>query len=545
MGTIAKRVESCLGAFDSLLKALATSDGDSARGLSGPTANDRLARFKLWAGNIGAHRSGRSSLDYRLRDASHLHNQTIRLLEQLIKLLEDATSICIGETIPWDQEPQDSSELQFSDSDDEFPLDLGDQTELSQISSGITEMLDCLFRLSVSIRNPAPHDRFKRTTRVNLSHYEYFDISHVREAIPTIPDAYAERLGRAITRRREYFAYRESHHRRLAHGLEGADPDDDAAAAESTIASSIPNHLRLKGAGWAGQTVIDEDKMSETAGTETTVDSMFAAGERGKIPPLPRDAHERPFVCPFCRDMISATTTRAWTNHVLADLRPYTCLSPDCPTPLEDYQSRRKWIQHVLHNHWKSWKCALGCGEVFDSADTARDHIISHKPQDSEVPMLVNAGETRMPAHTASHCPLCRQQVASLKEYARHVGRHQKELSLFALPRLDTDADAEDATAGTVTDQETSTGGESNWVTEMEGQQASQNGSDGSQEQHPTFRPLNSWESTGFGSLSRTDSLPPLQPIVTDLEGSTQEFMENESPDLKREFQYYLPSVFP
>lgn len=321
MATIADRVSSCLGAFESLLNALATDD-DPARGISSLTVNDHRARFKLWAGNIGAHRTGRSSLDYRLRDASHLHGQTIRLLERLIKLVDDATLICVGETTPWDQEPPDSSELQFSDSDNEFALELDDQTELSQISSNVSEMLDCLFRLSVSIRNPAPHDRFKRTARVNLSHYENFDIAHVREAVPSIPPEYAERLGKAITRRREYFAYRESHHRKLAQGIDGANPDDDTAAAESTVASSIPNHLRLTGTEPTEQIVIDEDKMSETAGTETTVDSMFAAGERGRIPPLPLDAHERPFVCPFCKDMISATTTRAWAYVSLPTCRP-------------------------------------------------------------------------------------------------------------------------------------------------------------------------------------------------------------------------------
>jgi hypothetical protein len=32
---------------------------------------DELGRLRVWAANIGAHQSGQSSLDYRLRDASH------------------------------------------------------------------------------------------------------------------------------------------------------------------------------------------------------------------------------------------------------------------------------------------------------------------------------------------------------------------------------------------------------------------------------------------------------------------------------------------
>lgn len=51
--------------------------------------------------------------------------------------------------------------------------------------------------------------------------------------------------------------------------------------------------------------------------------------------------------------------------------------------------------------------------------------------------MLVNMSESSKPANAVSFCPLCEEQVSSLREYARHVGRHQKHLALFALPRLD------------------------------------------------------------------------------------------------------------
>jgi len=223
-----------------------------------------------------------------------------------------ATSICSGKTTPWDKEPLNQSDMEFSDSDDDFPLQLGGETELSQILSNVAEVVDCLFRLSVSIRNPAPHDRFKRTNWVEKAHFEQFDIAHVREAIPSVPTAHAERLGKAITRRRQYFSYRQSHHNKLAHGLEGADAGEDAAAA-STVASSIPQHLRTTNSGPRGQAVIDEDNASETGWTETTAGSALEQGKRAKIPPLPKEGYERPFECPFCYTMISATTTRAWT----------------------------------------------------------------------------------------------------------------------------------------------------------------------------------------------------------------------------------------
>ena len=50
---------------------------------------DELGRLRVWAANIGAHQIGQSSLDYRLRDASHIKDQIIRLLERLQRLLVD------------------------------------------------------------------------------------------------------------------------------------------------------------------------------------------------------------------------------------------------------------------------------------------------------------------------------------------------------------------------------------------------------------------------------------------------------------------------
>ena len=42
-----------------------------------------LGRFRMWAGNTGAHRTGQVSLDYRLREASDIHEEISELLEEL------------------------------------------------------------------------------------------------------------------------------------------------------------------------------------------------------------------------------------------------------------------------------------------------------------------------------------------------------------------------------------------------------------------------------------------------------------------------------
>lgn len=50
---------------------------------------DEFGRFKVWSSNIGAHRSGRSSLDHRLRDASHIQKRVVELLGDLGQSLDE------------------------------------------------------------------------------------------------------------------------------------------------------------------------------------------------------------------------------------------------------------------------------------------------------------------------------------------------------------------------------------------------------------------------------------------------------------------------
>ncbi|KAK4182850.1 hypothetical protein QBC35DRAFT_478707 [Podospora australis] len=416
------------------------------------TGNE-FSRFKVWAGNIGAHRSGRSSLDYRLRDASNIRAQVINLLEDLAESLNDGSEIHRGDRTPWDQEPPGSPSPDNSDDDDDLMGAPAGLTELTQISADITEVINCLFRLSVSIQNPAPHDKFKQKNWVDTSFFEQSDIAHVGNMFPTATDQACQRLGKAISRRRQYFKYRELHHHKLARGLEmdlesGNKDDDDAA--QSTVASSIPRHLKSTSGAppiSEGPQVLDEDTFSVSGWTDNTfAASVVGAEERRKIPALPKGAEDHPFECPFCYMMISATNTRAWKKHVLADLRPYICLSPDCSMCNADFQGRHQWMQHVLQNHWKTWSCAH-CTDTLESATEMRRHLVdchSNSVRLEQVDDMVDRNEKSKPLTSASKCPLCHQQLNSAKEYARHVGGHQRDLALFALPRIEGEDDMDE-----------------------------------------------------------------------------------------------------
>lgn len=69
-------------AFIELERALTASPHFAAQ-VRPELVKDEFDRFKIWAGNIAAHRKGRRSLEYRLRDASHLKDETHNLFSAL------------------------------------------------------------------------------------------------------------------------------------------------------------------------------------------------------------------------------------------------------------------------------------------------------------------------------------------------------------------------------------------------------------------------------------------------------------------------------
>lgn len=92
MKKISEEVLDCLQSFQKLKDTVASSgNGNTALDIS-----DELGRFNIWSGNIGAHRSGQSSLEYRLKDASHLRDHVLLLLRSLRDNLQDGKRVCLS-----------------------------------------------------------------------------------------------------------------------------------------------------------------------------------------------------------------------------------------------------------------------------------------------------------------------------------------------------------------------------------------------------------------------------------------------------------------
>ena len=87
--SIASRYDVSARAFARLSSLCAKPDFNFSDQLGPLTVQDEFGRLRVWAGNIGAHRIGRVSLDYRLREASHMCKQVTTLLDELNRTLEE------------------------------------------------------------------------------------------------------------------------------------------------------------------------------------------------------------------------------------------------------------------------------------------------------------------------------------------------------------------------------------------------------------------------------------------------------------------------
>jgi hypothetical protein len=307
-------------------------------------------------------------------------------------------------------------------------------SELSDVLDEVGHTIDCLLRLSITIRNPAPHDHFRSRTGAGLiDFYEPWDVKHAREKFPDAEQGIAERLGKATSRRRQYFKYREEHAKKLAEGLDEVPPEEPDRDKATTIASSIPRHLK---------DIETTDHLAEFDDTESNVSKTSYAPSNAdagllRVPPLPKEYVDGPFQCPFCCMIVSIRTRRDWKKHVFRDLRPYVCLASSCGTPEQLYLRRGDWIDHMKQDHWKAWRCPFACSHLLHSKLDFLTHIKQSHPEGAfarNLDTLESLSSQPDLAKAKGTCPLCPFSIASHTQYASHVATHVEQLALFALP---------------------------------------------------------------------------------------------------------------
>ncbi|KAH8803309.1 hypothetical protein F5884DRAFT_650479, partial [Xylogone sp. PMI_703] len=374
--TISSELIDCLRQFDKVVDLDALKSRDAEIPLY--SWADELGRLRVWAANIGAHQSGQSSLDYRLRDASHIRDQTIKLLRRLRRAFDDLKDVL--------------EDVDIEPNADDEELDDDDGTEVQQIYCGIVETITGLFQLSIAIRQPAQHDRLLGTKRADATPFVPFDREHVSNKFPNALESVIDRLGLAISRRRAAIKYRERHHTKLGKGIDHA-TNDQQDGTSTKISETIATEYK--------EPYKDlEDTESITSGMSQTsyAQSLFAGTDSITVPPRPKTSMDgNAFECPYCYFIVTVRDQRSWTRHVFQDLMPYICVFPDCSTPNKLYSSRHEWYRHL-----------------------EREHL------------------SQLPPDQRFQCPLGCGTVPSLQQ---HLGRHLEEVALFALPLANADDD--------------------------------------------------------------------------------------------------------
>ena len=362
---------------------------------------DELGRLRLWAANIGAHRTGQSSLEFRLKDSSHIRGQVTNLLLDLGQTFQEVEDVLdlLGNGHASQMEVDNSS-------DDDY--DTGE--ELTQLHSNIVTAINCLFQMSMLVRKPARHDFYILPQSQEVLAFRPFDQAHVREKYPEADQGLVERLGLAITLRRQYLRYRERHHAKLNQGL---DVGTEGSAAPTVVLSDTivtgvePWHID------------SQDKAPASVTSQTSYAPSMLAGGALVIPSPPKKASGgAPFECPYCFVIISVDGTPAWHKHVFQDLQPYICTVAACSTPHTLFSTRHEWVQHLKEVHPREWTGGEnGAGAAIDESDISS---------------------------FCANCPLCRSNSKSEKHFVRHLARHLQELALFVLPQDDADSDLDD-----------------------------------------------------------------------------------------------------
>ncbi|KAG7004790.1 hypothetical protein G7Y79_00023g053740 [Physcia stellaris] len=367
---------------------------------------DELGRLRVWTANIGAHQTGQSSLDYRLRDASHIRLHIVKLLEDLHQTLKHVKGLLDDDSL------EITSDHSATSSDSDVSIAEDPAAELFELHEDLVCIIDCLYRTSMLVRRPARHDFLTERDPDNIARYEFWDIRHVKEKFPKADSKLHRSLGAAITQRRRYLAYRKRHHEKLGKQMEMT--NDLSVGAPTDMSETVATEFEPQ----------DElrHEVSSVAGfSQTSYAPSLTHGGAFTIPAPPKESRDgSPFECPYCFYIITVDSGRDWQHHLMGDILPYSCIFPDCPISNKLFDSRHEWYGHLQMEH-----------KVFDPE---RGEIAESSRQ-----IGVQDPSTSGP----SICVFCEAPLRSSGEFERHVARHLQELALYVLPPADFDDEDE------------------------------------------------------------------------------------------------------
>ena len=222
---------------------------------------------------------------------------------------------------------------------------VGDQhletSELNEAYDTARDAITSLMKTSIIIRDATPRDRYmKALTSTRNPFINSFDIAHVGHKFPRLNDEgrewLKERLGKAITQRRQYLRYCREHHDKFQDPERGAEssskthPYIDVFKSEArsqshggTLSSLTASALAPTDASTLQKSWLNPIKARATDATEDVSDSLshtsyatsvHTDGRESRLhPPSLQDiAQAFPFECPYCWTLQELTNEKAW-----------------------------------------------------------------------------------------------------------------------------------------------------------------------------------------------------------------------------------------
>ena len=213
-------------------------------------------------------------------------------------------------------------------------------SELSQLFLAIKEAITSLYKLSVSMRNPTLRGRYAIAASLTPLDASY-DIRHVYEKFPHVRSKawLMEKLGRAITRRREFLRYQEQHREKIEGNtlpLTGLDERHELAdscrniehdeAQSPVIGPIVGAEAHSVGHGQLASTKTTTyvsnlngetaDIQSIAGRSETSYVSSIAEDDSHgmrQIPDPPKESAKGiPFECPYCFTVVAIKDKKHW-----------------------------------------------------------------------------------------------------------------------------------------------------------------------------------------------------------------------------------------
>jgi len=218
--------------------------------------------------------------------------------------------------------------------------------EMVQIVASIQDIVQQLYKLTITIRRPLPRNAMDKSASLDVSHYVAFDTVHVEQRFPFAKPKLKQCLAEAITRRRRLLLYWEHRHQALASQSldKGVDKDvrliDDVPDTPSQVQDTDDNQEPYLD---PAKNAEDQDAVGFTSnyplstkattfvppnsprigtpddqGSVTITESSYMSvmgDDDIAIPPCPEDlsqSYPATFECPLCFYILEIRTDRQW-----------------------------------------------------------------------------------------------------------------------------------------------------------------------------------------------------------------------------------------